>query len=326
MKRKQRLENETEKLQLEEELAIATAREQIYSGFESDTNDDMNAYYEQNINYKSTPVTSATAYVPDTPVTTSIPVTSSKRHVSGTPTTKFSPILRANSPSSTYRPFEPRTHEVPPVSYNATSFRQPETRRNTTHMTNQTVNEDRFRLLIDRQCDLTEMLMQQNQQSLLPRLSLPRFKGDPIEYTTFIQGFDMQFGKKLKSDSDRLRYLDQHLDGEAKELVKRFFYMQPGIGYVEARKLLRDKYGDPYRISNAFIKKATERPILKPGDSIGLEHFSTFLTNVALRWSRYHICLSSTIHTIYKLWPRNCLSICKVDGDAKQSRPEWEKL
>ena len=92
----------------------------------------------------------------------------------------------------------------------------------------------------------------------------------------------MQFGKKLKSDADRLRYLDQHLDGEAKELVKRFFYMQPGIGYVEARKLLRDKYGDPYRISNAFIKKATERPILKPGDSIGLEHFSTFLTQCCI--------------------------------------------
>ena len=119
----------------------------------------MNAYYEQNINYKSTPVTSATAYVPDTPVITSIPVTSSKRHVIGTPTTKFSPILRANSPSSAYRPFEPRTREVPPVSYNATSFRQPKTGRDTTHMTNQTVNKDRFGLLIDRQCDLTEMLM-----------------------------------------------------------------------------------------------------------------------------------------------------------------------
>ena len=57
--------------------------------------------------------------------------------------------------------------------------------------------EDRLGLLINRQCNLTDMLIQQNEQSLLPRLYLPMFVGDPIEYTTFIQVFDMQFGRSL---------------------------------------------------------------------------------------------------------------------------------
>ena len=53
--------------------------------------------------------------------------------------------------------------------------------------------------------------------------------------------------------------------------------MDPDIGYTEAR-LIDEKYGDPYNISNAFIMKMTEWPMLKPGDDNGLNRFSTFLT------------------------------------------------
>jgi hypothetical protein len=324
LERKQRLENETEKLKLEEELAMAEAREQIYSRLDDEqTADNMNPYYHENVNSKATPVTSISHNVTERTVNMSAPVMSTNVDIIGTTAvtpnlnpcmTKFSPILHAYSPppslssvSSNLRPFNmspihaatnltafgsswndrvhtneksfiPALHEMPPVSYDVPKFTQPMTRRNVAHMTGQTLDEDRFGSLIDRQCNLTELLMEQNEQSLLPRLILPRFKGDPIEFTTFIQGFDIQFGKKLRSDADRLRYLDQYLDGEAKELIKGCFYMHHDVGYVEARKLLEDKYGDPYRISNAFIKKAAEWPILKPGDSIGLEHFSIFLT------------------------------------------------
>jgi hypothetical protein len=43
--------------------------------------------------------------------------------------------------------------------------------------------------------------------------------------------------------------------------------MDPDIGYAEARRLIDEKYGDPYNISNGFIKKMTEWPMLKPGDN-----------------------------------------------------------
>ena len=68
------------------------------------------------------------------------------------------------------------------------------------------------------------------------------------------------------------------MEGKAKELIKVCFYMEPNMGYVKARKLLQEKYGDLCKISNAFIQKATDWPVLKPGDSIELERFSTFLT------------------------------------------------
>ena len=120
--------------------------------------------------------------------------------------------------------------------------------------------------------------MQQNQRSLIPHLALSRFSGDPTEYNIFIQGFNLQFHNKLNSNSDRLRYLDQYLEGEAKDLIKGYHYMDPDNGNTEARRLIDEKYGDPYNISNAFIKKMTEWPMLNPGDDNGLNCFSTFLT------------------------------------------------
>ena len=122
------------------------------------------------------------------------------------------------------------------------------------------------------------MLIQHNLQSLLPHLALSKFTRDPIEYNTFIQGFNSQFDKKLSSNADRLRYMEQYLEGEAKELIKGCFYMDPDSGYAKAKTLLKEKYGDPYRISNAFMKEVTEWLILKPYDDAGLDRLSTFLT------------------------------------------------
>ena len=48
LERRQELENKTEKLLLEEQLAIAEARERVYSQVEDpDTKDDMNTYYNE---------------------------------------------------------------------------------------------------------------------------------------------------------------------------------------------------------------------------------------------------------------------------------------
>ncbi|CAB4017958.1 Hypothetical predicted protein, partial [Paramuricea clavata] len=182
----------------------------------------------------------------------------------------------SNEPSVVYQPsFESRIPVPLPTTANRA---QPEAWEQASQVSIPRTNEDQFGVLIEKQCNLTEMIMQQNQRSLIPRLALSKFSGDPTEYNIFIQGFNSQFHNKLNSNSDRLRYLDQYLEGEAKELVKGCHYMDPDIGYAEARRLIDEKYGDPYNISNAFIKKMTEWPMLKPGDDDGLNRFSTFLT------------------------------------------------
>ena len=49
-------------------------------------------------------------------------------------------------------------------------------------------------------------------------------------------------------------------------------------GYAEAKKLLKEKHGDPYKVSNAYLRKVTEWLTLKSGDNNSLERFAIFLT------------------------------------------------
>jgi hypothetical protein len=120
----------------------------------------------------------------------------------------------SNEPSVIYQPsFESRIPVPLPTTANRV---QPEAWEQATQVSIPRTNEDQFGVLIEKQCNLTEIIMQQNQRSLIPRLALSKFSGDPTEYNIFIQGFNSQFHNKLNSNSDRLRYLDQYLKGEAK--------------------------------------------------------------------------------------------------------------
>ena len=132
--------------------------------------------------------------------------------------------------------------------------------------------------VLQKQNKLTELLADQQRQSLLPTLTLSAFTGDPLEYSTFIRSFESQVEAKISANDARLQYLEQYLQGQPKELIKGCLHLDRHSGYLEAKKLLKDKYGDPYKISNAYIKKINEWPHIRAGDEPALDRFSTFLT------------------------------------------------
>ena len=132
--------------------------------------------------------------------------------------------------------------------------------------------------VLQKQNKLTELLADQQRQSLLPTLTLSKFTGDPLEYPTFIRSFESQVEAKTSANDVRFQYLEQYLQGEPKELIKECLYLGRHSGYLEAKRLLKDKYGDPYKISNAYIKKINEWPYIRAGDEQALDRFSTFLT------------------------------------------------
>ena len=71
-----------------------------------------------------------------------------------------------------------------------------------------------------------------------------------------------------------LPYLEQHLEGKPKELIKGCRHMEPSSGYIESKRLLEEKYGDPYKVSNVYLTRVIGRflslttnwPILKSDD------------------------------------------------------------
>ena len=218
LERKQELEQKAERLRLEEQLAVAEARERAYAEIE-------NGAMGEELSTSNVP-----SVQPKVPQPESYP--------------QLNPLV-------------PEFHIKPNAAQSASNG---------------------FQEVFIQQNKLTEMLVEQHQQSLLPSLQITKFAGDPLEYSSFVTSFESQIESKLRSNDVCLRYLEQYLEGEPKELIKGCLHLDEQSGYPEAKKLLREKYGDPYKICNGYIKKFNEWPCIRLGDDLALDRFCTFLT------------------------------------------------
>ena len=308
LERRQALRNQIEKLDIEERIAVAKARERaIIEATEEER--DSKPYLKTAV---GTPET-APVYLPsqmreanedEFSMAKTFPgfhieppsfTFATLKEVPGTPKPRRtvnidptpSPIKMSPIPSSVatknpiadiYRNVK-RKDEIPFTSHGPTyDFMTPMNSDCQQPPRYQRQDEVSLARFLDRQNKLTEILTEHHQRSLLPPLTLSTFTNDPADFTTFISSFESQIESKVSSCEIRLRYLEQYLEGEAKNLIKGCRYKEATAGYPEAKKLLREKYGDPYKISNAYIKKVSDWPVIIPGDDAALDHLSTFLT------------------------------------------------
>ena len=139
----------------------------------------------------------------------------------------------------------------------------------------------------------TDMIMEAHRQMMtalfLPTPEIPKFRGDPLEFTRFISAFDTRISSRVSSYSDKLYYLEQQLEGEPKDLIGGCLFMEPEDGYNEARSLLKCKYGDTVKIAMAYVNKIRYWPRIKDNDPHGLRTLSYFLTtcNCAMKRVSY---------------------------------------
>ena len=76
-----------------------------------------------------------------------------------------------------------------------------------------------------------------------------------MKYKTFVMSFDARIQHRDTNSADRLYYLNQHMDGEPKDLIEGCLHMNHSDeDYIEARRLLNKEYGDPYKVSMTPIK------------------------------------------------------------------------
>ena len=131
---------------------------------------------------------------------------------------------------------------------------------------------------------LTQMLntSQQQQQSLVDTLQLPKtelmtFNGDPIEYWPFIRAFENTVDRESVGDAAKLARLQQYCTGPAKRLIQCCAVKSPSEGYVLARKLLKDRFGNEHDISEAWINKIVTRSDIR--DNKALRDYADDLRN-----------------------------------------------
>lgn len=113
----------------------------------------------------------------------------------------------------------------------------------------------------------------------LPQPSMQVFRGDPIDYCDFIRAFEHLVEEKTSSSSARLYYLVQYTSGPAQELMKSCLSMREDKGYVEARRLLKERYGQSYRIAAAHVQSLIDGPPVKSEDGNALQQLSIQLTS-----------------------------------------------
>ncbi|XP_041453667.1 uncharacterized protein LOC121406862 [Lytechinus variegatus] len=120
---------------------------------------------------------------------------------------------------------------------------------------------------------------QLNNQHHLEAISLSnadvfKFNGDPLRYFEFVRSFDNLIGRSALDNGAKLLRLFNSCEGEPKKIVQCCMIMDPAVGYHKARTLLEDRFGSRFKISQAWVRKVTSGPNLRPTDKSGLQRFS----------------------------------------------------
>lgn len=81
--------------------------------------------------------------------------------------------------------------------------------------------------IMKKQNEITELLIKEQQDTLLPKREIPVFKGDQLQYLTFICTFEYVIEGKTDNFRDCLFFLEQFTEGRPRELVRSCQYMDP---------------------------------------------------------------------------------------------------
>lgn len=108
------------------------------------------------------------------------------------------------------------------------------------------------------------------------------FSGNAIDYPRWKSRFDLMLESKDLQPHQKLIYLEEFLSGEALESVQGLNVLNTPDAYAEARKILEDRFGDPYDIADAYIDKLEKWPQIDSHDSRGLRKYSDFLKQVTI--------------------------------------------
>ena len=108
----------------------------------------------------------------------------------------------------------------------------------------------------------------------LPKPNLINFAGDPLAYHMFMNAFDSCVGKSSVDDASKLNRLLELCQGKARAVIKSCSMKEPSAGYARARQLLKERFGDPYVISEAWVTKIVDGPVVKPNNIESLQNFT----------------------------------------------------
>ena len=102
----------------------------------------------------------------------------------------------------------------------------------------------------------------------LPKVELIHFDGSPLDYYPFVRRFDQTMMRESLTDAIRLNTLLSHCKGKARKAITCCEIKEPTEGYILARKLLEERFGQPATIVDAWVDKVVMAKPVKTADDV----------------------------------------------------------
>ena len=131
--------------------------------------------------------------------------------------------------------------------------------------------------VLQRQNDITTLLVQMQTSQYLPHREIPTFAGDPLQFKIFMKAFEHSVEAKTNNKGDCLYFLEQFTRGQPRDLVRSCLHMTPERGYSNAKHLLEEHFGNGLKVTAAYMEKITGWPSVKSEDTKGLQAYAFFL-------------------------------------------------
>ena len=103
------------------------------------------------------------------------------------------------------------------------------------------------------------------------------FSGNVMEYHKWKSMFDLLVESKDLHPSQKLIYLEQYLSDEALDCIKGLHTLNTTDAYDEARRILDERFGDPYDVADAYREQLESWPKIGADDNKGLRKYADFL-------------------------------------------------
>ena len=110
-----------------------------------------------------------------------------------------------------------------------------------------------------------------------PNVDMDYFDGNPLDFHYFKSLFEELIEKKIDDPLGKLARLIKYTRGEPKKLIQHCIQMPQPDGYNMAMELLQKEYGDPHKVSSAYMKELRSWKPIPSGDVKELKKYYRFL-------------------------------------------------
>ena len=107
----------------------------------------------------------------------------------------------------------------------------------------------------------------------MPHPEFPKFDGNPLNYTLFINGFEKHIESKIIDNKLLLCYLIKHCENTVKEKIQHFSN-KGNLGYQFVKARLEKEYGWPCIIADVCERQLKTAYLVKPNDPQSLKRYA----------------------------------------------------